>query len=100
MIGWLNILNSLLANLESRGRDSFKGDRFVTPRIRDLNFSFSSTHQIRALPFLFLFFLAMPCYFSNILVRFSSGPRVSKTLELNLLVVAPCRTMHLFLVVE
>jgi hypothetical protein len=28
-----NILSSLLANLESRGRDSFKGDRFVMPRI-------------------------------------------------------------------
>jgi hypothetical protein len=65
-----------------------------------LNFSFSSTHQIRALPFLFLFLLAMPCSFSNVLARFSSRPRVSKTLELNLLVVAPCRTMHLFLVVE
>jgi hypothetical protein len=28
-----NILSTLLANLESRERDSFKGDRFVTPQI-------------------------------------------------------------------
>jgi hypothetical protein len=31
MICWLNTQSSLLANPESRGRDSFKGDRFVTP---------------------------------------------------------------------
>jgi hypothetical protein len=39
-------------------------------------------------------------FFSNILARFSSGSRVSKTLELNLLVVAPCRSILSILFVE
>ena len=31
MILWPSIPNSLLANLESRGQDFVRGDRFVTP---------------------------------------------------------------------
>jgi hypothetical protein len=35
-------------------------------------------------------------FFFRVLARISSTSCVSKTLGLNLLVVAPCRTMHLF----
>jgi hypothetical protein len=71
----------------------------VTPRILELNFSFSITHQIRALPFSFSFFPSLSFDLFKTLARFGLRSRVSKTLEILSFV---CCTMpnHAFVLIE